>query len=265
MGEFSDQVALVTGGNSGIGHAAANAFAEKGAKVVLAARRIERGQQVVDQIKGKGSDATFIRADVSNAEDVEALIRRTVELYGQLDFAFNNAASEPGEVIATADLDEAEFYRVIDVNLKGVWLCMKYEIQQMLRQQPLAGSIVNTSSVNGLGGVAGGAFYAASKAGVIALTKSAAQEYADKGIRVNALVAGAFRTPMLESAIDIRSDGDPETRQALVDRFKQMIPQGRIAEPEEAAQTAVWLCSDGASYVTGHSMIVDGGLTAWAR
>jgi len=265
MADFDGKVVLITGGNSGIGRAAGFAFAERGARVVLAARRIDLGNDTADQIRASGGEATFISVDVSRAEDVKALVSKTVAIYGRLDCAFNNAASEPGQLTPTADLTEAEFYRVIDVNLKGVWLCMKYEIKQMLRQQPTTGAIVNTSSVNGLGGVAGGAFYAASKAGVIALTKSAAQEYSAKGIRVNTLVAGTYRTPMLEAAFDIASGGDQEKKQAITDRFKQMIPQGRIAEPEEAAQVAVWLCSESASYVTGHSMIADGGLTAWAR
>ena len=265
MNEFAGKVALVTGGNSGIGRAAAIAFAKRGANVVVAARRIEQGEQTVSEIKAGGGEAFFVRADVSKSGDVESLVGCAVDRYGQLNFAFNNAASEPGPPCFTADVAEDEFSRVMDVNLKGIWLCLKYEIQQMLRQDPPGGAIVNTSSVNGLGGVAGGAIYAASKAGVIALTKSAAQEYATRGIRVNALAAGAFRTPMLESVLDARAGGDPETRQTLEDRFKQMIPQGRIADPSEAAEAAVWLCSDGASYVTGHSMIVDGGLTAYAR
>jgi NAD(P)-dependent dehydrogenase (short-subunit alcohol dehydrogenase family) len=265
MENFAGKVALVTGANSGIGKATAIAFAELGARVVVAARRIELGEEVAAQIKSRGQDAIFVRTDVSKAEDVEGLLRTTLEAYGRLDYAVNNAASEPGALTPVADLTETEFYRVIDVNLKGVWLCMKYEIQQMLRQQPSGGAIVNVSSVNGLGGVAGGSFYAASKSGVIALAKSAAQEYGRHGIRVNALVAGTFKTPMLDEALDIASGRDPQAREALEERIKGLISLGRIAQPEEAAQVIVWLCSDSASYVTGHSMIADGGLTAWAR
>jgi len=165
----------------------------------------------------------------------------------------------------TAYFTEDEFDNIISINLKGVWLCLKYEIQQMLRQQPAGGAIVNTSSINGLGGVAQGALYAATKAGVLALTKSAAQEYARQGIRINALVAGAFRTPMLERVFERATAGDPETAKAAEGQITQLIPLGRVGHPEEAAEAVVWLCSDAASYVTGHSMIVDGGLTAWAR
>jgi NAD(P)-dependent dehydrogenase (short-subunit alcohol dehydrogenase family) len=151
------------------------------------------------------------------------------------------------------------------LNLKSVWLSMRHEIRQMLAQQPRGGAIVNTSSVNGLGGVPQAALYAAAKAGVIALTKSAALEYARVGIRINALVAGAFQTPMLESMMDRVSGGNPQTRQEVAERYAQMAPMGRIGRPEEAAEAVLWLCSDPASYVTGHSMIVDGGFTASMR
>ena len=159
------------------------------------------------------------------------------------------------------DLTEEKFDRIVGINLKGVWLCMKHEIQQMLEADS-GGAIVNTSSVNGLGGSPAGALYSATKAGVLALTKSAAQDFAAKGIRVNALVAGAFRTPMLETAIQALAGGDEEKRQAVESRYQEFIPQRRIADPAEAAEAALWLCSDAASYVTGHSMIVDGGMTA---
>ena len=149
--------------------------------------------------------------------------------------------------------------------LKGVWLCLKHEVRQMLRQAPAGGAIVNTSSVNGLGGVAQGSIYAATKAGVIALTKSAAQEYAQAGIRVNTLIAGGFRTPMLERVFERAGGGDSAVAEAAEAQITEAIPLRRIGRPEEAAEAVVWLCSEAASYVTGHSMIVDGGLTAWAR
>jgi NAD(P)-dependent dehydrogenase (short-subunit alcohol dehydrogenase family) len=262
MAEFAGKVALVTGGSSGIGRATAIAFAHRGAKVVVSARGAERGQEVVDRIKADGGEAAFVAADMSKPVDIDVLVRRTVELYGRVDFGFNNAASDHTGLALTADITEAEFDYTMAVNLKGIWLCMKWQIQQMLRQQPPGGAIVNTSSINGLGGVAGGSIYAASKAGIIALTKSAAQEYAGRGIRVNSLVCGAFKTPMLESVFDIASGGDAAVKHASIERIKQLIPQHRIAEPHEAAEAAVWLCSDRASYVTGHSMIVDGGLTS---
>lgn len=264
MAQLGGKVALITGGNSGIGRAAALAFAREGAKVVLAARGVERGEETAHEINVAGGEALFVRADVSRTEEVEALVARAAGAYGRLDCAFNNAATE-GVLKATADFDEDEFDDIVGVNLKGVWLCMKHQIRQMLGQQPPGGAIVNTSSVNGLGGVAHGALYAATKAGVLALTKSAAQEYGPRGIRVNALVAGGFRTPMLERVFERSSGGDPEVAAAVEGQISEMVPLKRIGRPEEAAEAAVWLCSEAASYVTGHSMIVDGGLTAWAR
>lgn len=264
MARLSGKVALITGGNSGIGRAAALAFAREGAKVVIAARGVERGEEVAREINETGGQAVFVRADVSRVEDVEGLVARAVDAYGRLDCAFNNAATE-GTLKTLADFTDAEFDDIIGVNLKGVWLCMKYQLRQMLGQQPPGGVIVNTSSVNGLGGVAQGALYAATKAGVLALTKSAAQEYGRQGIRVNALVAGGFRTPMLERVFERSSGGDPEVAAAVEGQLSEMVPLRRIGRPEEAAEAAVWLCSEAASYVTGHSMIVDGGLTAWAR
>ncbi|MGH8900120.1 MAG: glucose 1-dehydrogenase [Egibacteraceae bacterium] len=261
MDGLKDRVVLVTGGNSGIGQAAALAFAEQGAQVVVAARDAERGEQVVRRIEANGGDAVFVQTDVSKAADVEALVARAVHAYGRLDCAFNNAATE-GVLCDTADVEEEQFDRVIGVNLKGVWLCMKHEIRQMLAQEPSGGAIVNTSSVNGLGGVTRGAIYSATKAGVLALTKSAAQEYARHGIRVNALAAGAFDTPMLESVFEQYAGMMGVTPQEVEARIESQIPMGRIGRPEEAAKAAVWLCSDAASYVTGHSMIADGGLTS---
>ena len=259
-----NKVVLITGGNSGIGRSAALAFARAGAKVVVSARGVELGEQVAHEIITAGGQSIFIRADMSSAEDIEGLVARTIEVYGRLDCAFNNAATE-GVLKATADVTEEEFDQISAVNLKGVWLCMKHEIRQMLGQQPSGGTIVNTSSVNGLGGVAHGAIYAATKAGVLALTKSAAQEYARQGIRVNALVAGGFSTPMLERVFERSSGGEAGASETMREQLAQMVPLGRIGSPEEAAQAVVWLCSDASSYVTGHSMIVDGGLTAWAR
>lgn len=264
MDGFKDKVVLVTGGSSGIGRAAALAFAQKGARVVVAARDASRLEEVVRGIRTAGGDALFVRSDVSKAADVEALVERTVDAYGRLDCAFNNAATE-GAPHATADVDEEEFDRVVGVNLKGVWLCMKHELRQMLAQEPPGGVIVNTSSVNGLGGVPMGAIYSATKAGVLALTKSAAQEYARHGIRVNALVAGAFDTPMLERVWEHYAEMMGVTPEDIEARCLSLIPMRRIGRPEEAAKVAVWLCSDAASYVTGHSIIADGGMTSPAR
>ena len=265
MGNLEGKVALVTGGSSGIGREAVLVFAREGAKVVLASRGAEGGEEVAREVSELGGDATFVRADVSEAADVEGLVETAVSVYGRLDCAFNNAGSSEGTGSPTADFEEAEFERVVGTNLKGVWLCMKYEIRQMLRQEPAGGAIVNTSSVNGLGGAPGGALYSAAKSGVLALTKSAAQEYAPQGIRVNALVAGGFRTPMLEGVMENASGGDPEAREAVEARYEGLVPLGRIGHPEEAAEVAGWLCSPAASYVTGHSMIADGGATASVR
>jgi NAD(P)-dependent dehydrogenase (short-subunit alcohol dehydrogenase family) len=196
---------------------------------------------------------------------VDRLVASTVEAYGRLDAAFNNAATTDGALALTADFSEEVFDRAIALNLKSVWLCMRAEIRQMLAQSRPGGAIVNTSSVNGLGGAPGGALYSAAKAGVLALTKSAAQEYGTRGIRVNALVAGAFRTPMLEHVFETAGGGTPAGRAAVEAQYTGLVPMQRIGRPEEAAAVAAWLCSDAASYVTGHSMIVDGGMTAGLR
>jgi NAD(P)-dependent dehydrogenase (short-subunit alcohol dehydrogenase family) len=206
-----------------------------------------------------------VQADVSLSEDVERLMSSTVEAFGRLDAAFNNAATADGTFALTADFTEEQFDRAVTINLKSVWLCMRSEVRQMLSQSPPGGAIVNTSSVNGLGGAPGGGLYSAAKAGVLALTKSAAQEYALSGVRVNALVAGAFRTPMLDHVFEVVGSGMPEGSPAVEAKYTGLIPMRRIGRPEEAAEVAVWLCSDSASYVTGHSMIVDGGMTAATR
>ena len=259
---LAGKVALITGASSGIGRAAAHAFAKAGARVVLAARREALGEQVASEIRAEGGEAVFIRADVAQAGEVSRLVDATVEQFGRLDAAFNNAAVEEGAFSLTAEFSEDVFDRAIRGTLKSVWLCLKYEITQMLGQSPAGGAIVNTSSVNGLGGANGGAIYSAAKAGVLALTKSSSQEYAKQNIRVNALVAGGFRTPMLERVFERYGSSIPGGSDAAEALFTQWIPMGRVGTPDEAARAAVWLCSDQASYVTGHSMIVDGGMTA---
>ena len=261
---MSGKVVLITGGSIGIGRAAASVFAQAGANVVIAARAAERGRRAEQEINAMGLTARFIQADVSEEKQVRALIAEVVERFGRLDYAFNNAAVL-NKTARTGDYEEADFDVEVSSNLKSVWLCMKYELEQMQRQQPPGGAIVNTSSVNGLGGVANAALYAMSKAGILALTKSAAQEYAADGIRVNALVAGGFDTEMLHNAFSRAVGGDPAKTQEALKGFAARVPAGRIGKPEEAAEAVLWLCSDAASYVTGQSMIVDGGFTAWAR
>lgn len=262
---FTNQVVLITGGSSGIGRAAALAFAREGARVAIAARGVERGESVVREIHAAGGDARFIATDLARSEDVEKMVRETVNTYGRLDCAFNNAAGDDGIFTSTADLTEEQYDRGMAVNLKAVWLGMKFQIQQMLKQEQPGGAIVNTSSLNGLGGARMASLYSAAKAGVIAFTKAAAQEYATRNIRINALVAGGYRTPLLDSVIDRHSGGDPLQRAAVEEQYKSMIPMARIGDPAEAAAVVLWLCSPGASYVTGHSMIADGGWSSTLR
>ncbi|MBN9391369.1 MAG: glucose 1-dehydrogenase [Chloroflexi bacterium] len=264
MTRLSGKVALVTGATSGIGKAAALAFAREGARVVMAGRRAEAGEELRAQIEQAGGQALFVQTDVSQAGQVENLVNRAVERFGRLDCAFNNAATITNFSF-TADISEEEFDHEINLNLKSVWLCLKYEIQQMLNQASPGGAIVNTSSVNGLGGTPGASLYSVSKSGILALTKSAALEYATKNIRVNALVAGAFNTPMLQGVITSFADRANLEQSAVENFYNERIPQGRIGRPGEAADVAVWLCSDEAGYVTGHSMIVDGGMSAAYR
>jgi NAD(P)-dependent dehydrogenase (short-subunit alcohol dehydrogenase family) len=251
-GQFTGKVALVTGSNSGLGKATALAFAQEGAKVVLSARRAEEGAQVARLIKDAGGEAVFVRADVSEKADIEALIARAVEAYGRLDFAVNNAGIEGTLFVPTADYSEDTWDEVININLKGVWLCMKYEIPHILKQR--GGSIVNMSSVAGPVGGPIGAAYHASKHGVIGLTKAAAVEYADRGLRVNAVAPAVIPTGMTERG----GFHTPELEPQLI----VLHPMGRFGTPEEVAEVVVWLCSDAASFITGHVLPVDGGFLA---
>jgi NAD(P)-dependent dehydrogenase (short-subunit alcohol dehydrogenase family) len=261
---FAGKVALVMGGTAGIGKAAALLFAQAGANVVIAGRSLDKGKQTEQELEGAGGSVLYVQTDVSKPSQVAACIETTVKRFGRIDCAFNNAAvlSKAGR---TGDFTEADFDLEVSVNLKSVWLCMKAELQQMEKQENPGGAIVNTSSVNGLGGARGAALYSMSKAGILALTKSAAQEYASAGVRINALVAGGFDTDLLRAAVSQMVGGDPDKIQATLAAFAGQLALGRVGRPEEAAHAAVWLCSDAASYVTGQSMIVDGGLTAWAR
>jgi NAD(P)-dependent dehydrogenase (short-subunit alcohol dehydrogenase family) len=259
---FTGKVALVTGASSGIGRATALAFAREGASVVIASRGRERGLAALDHVRALGAEAEYIQADVGRARDVEELVGQAIARFGRLDVAVNNAgAIEVGVFRPLTEFDEGEFDQHIAANLKSVWLCMKHEVRQMMAQEG-GGAIVNTSSVTGLGGAPQSAFYAAAKAAVVALTKSAALECAARNIRINALVPGAFATPMLDTVFDRISPEDPAAAEEM---YRKRIPLGRIGRPEEAADAVLWLCSDQASYLTGHSLIVDGGLTATFR
>ena len=247
--QFESKVALVTGGNSGIGQAIAIAFAKEGAKVVVAARRASEGNETVAMIEGLGGQAHFVQTDVSNAGEVKAMVAACVAAYGGLDYAINNAGIEGTPLIQTADYEEEVWDRVIDINLKGVWLCMKYEIPEMLKRGQ--GAIVNMSSVAGLIGGRIGVAYYASKHGVIGATKAAALEYATSGLRINAVCPAVIETPMVTRALT----GNDE----LAEQFRSAHPVGRFGQPEEVASATLWLCSEGASFVTGHALPVDGG------
>lgn len=245
--EFDGKVALVTGGSSGIGKATALAFARAGANVVIASRRVTEGEQTVHEICERGGDAIFVKTDISKASEVEGLMNQTIEFYGRLDYACNNAGTfVMGQLF---ELSEEEWDRTINANLKGIWLSLKYQIPIMLQQK--RGVIVNMASMSAIIGNPGVSIYSASKGGVVALTQSAAIEYAAFGIRINAISPGVISTPMVN---DIPTP--------LLEDIQSKHPIGRLGKPEEIANAVVWLCSDKASFVTGHNMVIDGGYTA---
>ena len=250
-GRLDGKVGLVTGAGSGIGRASALTFAREGAKVAVSDVVVEGGQETVRLIQQAGGEARFFAADVSQAAQVEKLIQDIVAVYGRLDCAHNNAGVE-GVLASTKEYPEDQWDKVLAVNLKGVWLCMKYQIPQMLAQG--GGAIVNTASGAGLIGAAGMSAYVASKHGVVGLSKTAALEYAKSNIRVNSVCPGLIQTPMVERIIE----NSPQLGEALV----ASEPIGRVGQPQEIAESVVWLCSESASFVTGHAMSVDGGFVA---
>jgi len=252
-GQLNGKVALITGGASGIGRATALTFAREGAKLIIADLNEDGGQQTVHMIAEHGGEATFVQVDVSRATEVEAMISKTVQTYGRLDCAHNNAGIGSRPRVLLHELSEESWERVISINLKGVWLCMKYEIIQMCTQG--GGAIVNTASIMGLvGSWSRSGVYNASKHGVGAVPEGVAREYAKSWIRVTAVCAGYIRTPLIEEALA----SNPEMEAQIVARH----PVGRMGRPEEIAEAVMWLCSDAASFVTGHTMTVDGGYVA---
>lgn len=252
------RVALITGGASGIGRVTALAFAREGAKVIVSTdKNIQGAEETLRLIQEAGGEAIFVKCDVSKASEVEAMIQKAIETYGVLDYAFNNAGIGPDgkriPVFSIAECPEEIWDLTLDTNLKGVWLCMKYEIQQMIKQR--RGVIVNTSSVGALKPIPNFGPYAASKAGLIALTKTAALECAPFGIRVNVVCPGLTAKTQLAENI---SKANPEEKEQML----KAVPLARMGEPEEVAEAVLWLCSDSASFITGHVMPIDGGLSA---
>jgi NAD(P)-dependent dehydrogenase (short-subunit alcohol dehydrogenase family) len=249
-GHFAGKVAFVTGAANGIGRAAALAFAREGASVAAVDLSEEGNRETVRMIEEAGWRGLAVQCDVSKGSDVKSALEKTIETFGRLDFAFNNAGVEQ-PVAPTADLTEQEWERIININLRGVFLCMRNEIPLMLAQG--GGSIVNTSSGAGVKGIAGQAAYCAAKFGIVGLTKAAALDYANSNIRVNAVCPGIINTPMM----DRFSGGTPEGRERVI----AQEPVGRMGTPEEIAAAVVWLCSDPAAFVVGHALVIDGGQT----
>lgn len=248
QGDLQGKVALITGGTTGIGRDTAVLFAKHGLKVVITGRRETEGNETISLVRAAGGDGIFVRGDVSKSADAQAMVQKTVEKFGRLDIAFNNAGIE-GNWKPLPEWTEEEFDQVIDINVKGTWLSLKYEIPQMLKQG--GGAIVNMSSVAGLIGAAGASAYIASKHAIIGLTRTAALECAKSRIRVNAVCPAVIETAMAERAF-----GDPEVSKWVLAQH----PIGRFGKPMEVAEAVLWMCSEKASFMTGHYIVVDGGM-----
>lgn len=250
--DLQNKIALITGGTSGIGRDTAVLFAKEGAKVAITGRREAEGNETIAMVRAAGGEGIFIKGDVSKASDVRTFVQKSVDKFGRLDVAFNNAGVE-GQWLPLVDQTEENWDYVHNINLKGLWLSLKYEVQQMLKQGG-GGAIVNMSSVAGLTGFAGAGIYIASKHGVLGLTKTAALEYAKAGIRINAVCPAVIETPMAERAFGT----DPE----VTKRMAAMHPLGRFGKPMEIAEAVLWMCSEKSSFMTGHEIVLDGGFLA---
>ena len=252
MPSLTDKVVLVTGGSSGIGRAACLSYAQEGAKVVLSARRAEEGEETAEMVRAMGAEAVFVQGDVASAQDVEKMVATCVDTFGTLDIACNNAAIE-GAITPFTEFTEKDFDQIMDINVKGTWLCMQAELRQMIAQG--GGSIVNIGSVAGVIGLANAGPYSASKHAMIGLTKTAAQEGAPHNIRVNIVCPGLIETGMA----DRFTGGKDSDTEAFIMSLTQMRRRGT---PQEVVDAIIYLSGDQSSYITGHSMIVDGGVTS---
>ena len=250
--DLENKVALITGGTTGIGRDTAVLFAKAGAKVVFTGRREAEGNETLNLVRAAGGDGFFLKSNVSTSADVQSMVQKTVEKFGRLDVAFNNAGVE-GQLGPLTEQTEENWDYVHNINLKGLWLSLKYEVQQMLKQGR-GGAIVNMSSVAGLIGAAGLGVYIASKHGVLGLTKTAALEYAPQGIRVNAVCPAVIETAMADRAFG----GDPAVNKAML----ALHPLGRFGKPIEIAEAVLWMCSEKSSFMTGHEIVLDGGMLA---